>query len=175
MKNLVNICLSLTNVGHLAARESGKCVLLVEHTAARKHYSRLYYQYYLFCFVFFETESMYVVLATLELTMQINMALKSEIFLPLPPKFWIKGLEHQNRTPSDQRSEIFGIRPTFCNVDKVFSMSNQRLVLFCFLEFPWHFSYLVANHIEKFCGIMEEEVEKVENAFHLYVESPKAD
>lgn len=36
MNDLVNNCLSLTSLSHLAARESGKCVLLVEYTVARK-------------------------------------------------------------------------------------------------------------------------------------------
>lgn len=41
MKDLVNACLSLTSLSHLAARESGKRVLLAEYTVARKAVSDL--------------------------------------------------------------------------------------------------------------------------------------
>lgn len=82
MKDLVNVCLSSTSLSHLAARESGKRVLLAESTVARKAVSGsiisviilVLFSLVLFC----ETGLLCVVLATLELTMKTILASNSQ-------------------------------------------------------------------------------------------------
>lgn len=146
INDLVNICLSLTSLSHLAARESGKCVLLAQYTGARKAISGsiVSVSFVLFCsallccallcFVLFETGLLYVVLATVVLNYVDHSRFKfTEILLPLLPKFC--AYRHAPLCPAGSVTQINFLivkiveeneKTNKCFINTLFFMNNQK-------------------------------------------------